>query len=55
MAIIVGTWTGHLQQKLPAWPGICPFFSNAQGLPRGVPGGDARGCKLTHTLKVSQN
>ena len=27
---------GNCQQKLPAGPGICPIFSNAQGLPREV-------------------
>ena len=40
---------GNCQQKLPAGPGICPIFSNAQGLPRE----DARGWNwLAHKPNV---
>ena len=34
-----GGGRGICQQKLPAGPGICPIFSNARGLPGGLPGG----------------
>ena len=40
---------GICQQKFPAGPGIWKFFSNARGMPGGLPGEDARDWNwLTH-------